>query len=924
MWFFNLPDAPWHDLPHGVEGLVGEAGVVDLAPGPATFTLVARPGDGPEPAADRNLDCLLLTTDLDDGFRGRGARAYPLLDEIGTAQRRRAWLRIANPGDSGESFHVEARYTVNRVPWTLPTFVIDRAGIAAQGARPRRLEPGERTPWVDISCRDTTHPGHLQLLQQNNSQNRRVTLELDIASAPSDDALLRRLSYREEASARLVLNLPPYPARAPREILTGEEVLERIVAALRDHPAPVGMPPRRTPVYAGFGDEVEKNLTNPTRLYQLYRRLFFLLGPNAFNQLGVGALAAELQAMREEGRQPGRTLLLGDFRWYPSDENIAKAAREVDAAQARPYLRGFTYGDEVSLQGWAPKDDRDEGLRGALQARGIPPEDVLPADVAAAGEPEERWDAVRFVADPRDAPAQPRLYVESRRYLEGAALDRLAAQSTKLRETFGQDIVYGATYSPHPYFWPDQALWVQAFRRGATNRAIHSDYWWQAGELGPQMTGYLLDVFRCGLRDRLAPGGGVGAIEPYVMPHSPGNTDADFRRGVYTALAHGAKGLDFFQVGPEQSGTENYIRSDDFARYRTLRDVTYEIGAVDDLIADGRLRPASVAIVLSESTDDWERAAAGVADGISEQQRFPSIAYNLERKCVWTALRHAQVPVDFVTEGDLADGNIGRYRVLYLVGDHLGGAAARALAGWVTAGGTLVSTAGGGLRDEYGAPSEPLAPVFGITGQQLDKQTTFIRPRIELPRLVPLDVMSGELDGQPIQVPALAFRQQLESARDAQVLARWTDGSPAAVRRRHGSGTAYLWGALVGTAYVKSGFPDPLPPPDRGPFTHTPLTGFEPDLSRPLTAPVQGVPKTWAECSDPLVETGVLETDRALLVPLAALQDGPRSVDLTVHAADRARAVRSVRRGALPFRQESDRVRCTLDLDLADFVVVER
>ena len=61
-----------------------------------------------------------------------------------------------------------------------------------------------------------------------------------------------------------------------------------------------------------------------------------------------------------------------------------------------------------------------------------------------------------------------------------------------------------------------------------------------------------------------------------------------------TAIAHGAKALDYFQVTPEQANTENYIRHDDLSRYLTLRDVTYEIGAVDDLIADGRLRPATV------------------------------------------------------------------------------------------------------------------------------------------------------------------------------------------------------------------------------------------------------------------------------------------------------------------------------------------
>jgi hypothetical protein len=228
-WFFNLDDAPWHELPHGPEGLVVESGLLDLAAGPARFTLEALAGA--EPAANRNLDLLLLTTDVEEAYRTRGTRAYPILDEIGAAAGGRLFMRVTNPADSGESFHVEGRYTVNRVPWTFPAFTIDKTGLTRTSGRPQRLEPGERTPWVDVSGRDTTHQGHLGVTQVNNSQNRRVTLLVELASAPNESAILRTLDYREEAGNRLLINLPPYPAKAPQEILTGEETLERIIAA---------------------------------------------------------------------------------------------------------------------------------------------------------------------------------------------------------------------------------------------------------------------------------------------------------------------------------------------------------------------------------------------------------------------------------------------------------------------------------------------------------------------------------------------------------------------------------------------------------------------------------------------------------------------------------------------------------------------
>ena len=44
---------------------------------------------------------------------------------------------------------------------------------------------------------------------------------------------------------------------------------------------------------------------------------------------------------------------------------------------------------------------------------------------------DQRWRRVRYVDDEEDARKTPRLYVESRRYIVQATLDRLAAASGK-------------------------------------------------------------------------------------------------------------------------------------------------------------------------------------------------------------------------------------------------------------------------------------------------------------------------------------------------------------------------------------------------------------------------------------------------------------------------------------------------------------
>ena len=188
-------------------------------------------------------------------------------------------------------------------------------------------------------------------------------------------------------------------------------------------------------------------------------------------------------------------------------------------------------------------------------------------------------------------------------------------------------------------------------------------------------------------------------------------------------------------------------------------------------------------------------------------------------------------------------------------------------------------------------------------------------------------MISGRVNAEDIQVPALAFRQRITPLPSAEVFARFSDGSAAAVSNRYGRGQAILWGTLLGLTYVQTGLPNPLPPPDRGPFTHTPLNSFHPDVRRLLIGPSLPYARRGAVSSEPLVETGLLETERAVLVPLVSLMDGPRQIELLLHDVGQARAVRSVRRGALPFTQEGPNgahVRTSLTLDPTDFVIVER
>lgn len=503
-------------------------------------------------------------------------------------------------------------------------------------------------------------------------------------------------------------------------------------------------------------------------------------------------------------------------------------------------------------------------------------------------------------------------------------------------------VLTGANYSPHANYLVTEIDYVRPFKLRAMSMPWAEDYAWQIAEFSPQVVGYLTSGVRAGAKYDDLP------IHMYVMPHSPGQIPSEFRQSFYTAIAHGAKMVNYFCATPSAVGyTENYIDSYDLPMWRQIHACTHEIGIFEDYVMDGKVRPAKVGLLLS-SVDE-------LVTGVNN---FSLAIHNGERKAIYYALRHAGVPVDFLTEDDVIDGRARDYRLIYVTQQYVHSKCIDALADWCEAGGTVAALCGGGMWDEFQKENPAAAKFYGATGPKivtdpnlvpkyLTKENVPFLAKHDLPRYEPIDAVQWNNAGLPkepspnpspnhiFDVPVMVWKQPL-TVTDGTVIGKFKDGSPAVVSKAHGKGRAVLFGFLPGQAYVKSGLP--ARPVDRGAvrdsYAHYLPTSMSPFLRLRLVDDFLGRGAGVARpvvCSAGLVETTCIDTPALagkparLAVPLVNWSGSPvDKMVVTVRNVDKVSAVRSVERGELKYTLAKGSLVIEMPLDVADMLLIDR
>ena len=855
-----------------VENVVweGHDAFVSLRPGRATIRLLAGPQ--PEPAARRNVDLVMLTTDVEQVKMRIDKENYLPLDGMLT-QSGDVFLRVTNRGDrplaftgraapGGGNWQQHSPYWVHLRNWKIPTIAV---------------EAGKRSDWIEVGgLMDSL--AHGQWFWTGDGPYR---AEFGVRDAAGKVVPLA--DFTGQGDLTLAAHAD---TRYTRRLGTQDRVLYDLLADLKQaNPSPHGRTPRRTPIYATTFEPLDQG--KHAAAVAEFKQVFGLSDPRADAAGGRGYI---------------------DVRGVATDR-LAEHCQNLKAPAAN--IAVVSLGDEISLPTPGTESVNDE-FRQWLKNRGMKPSDVQPA----AG---DDWSRVVYSPDPQVRTAQPTAYYWSMRFRYDYGIRAIKQRTDILRQHLPNAAV-GANYSPHypseHAFLGEVFKWVSVFRESGMTLPWSEDYIWQVPIATPQMNQLNLALFRAALRGRPD-----GKIMYYVMPHMPNNTPNQWRRLFYAALAGGMKMVNLFEFRPVHVAyTENHV--DHPEMYRMVLGAFRELGLFEDIIQDGQVRQAQAALWFSETGDIWGNSHGSFAAGkrtLSMAIRHQQIPLDVlvEQDALDGTLNQYRALY-------LTDAHVSRAASQKIAGWVNDGG--RLLA---TAGAGMydeLNQPNTVLRELSGI--EPL-------GLDEPEDSRVIMAKQDLPfarvidraAVVPerLTLVAPHASWPQAATPVIGVRSRVR-VNDAQVVYTYEDGSPAVASRSVGQGWVGYCGFLPGLSYYHPAIP--MRPVDRGAtddaMIHFLPTAFDPVATVIIQSPVTPL---FAErpvvCSHPLVESAVIESPRGVAVPLINWTPDPIA-GLQVQVSIPAPSGRATLASGRPVQVEKTDHgrRFTLDLDVADTLIL--
>ena len=281
--------------------------------------------------------------------------------------------------------------------------------------------------------------------------------------------------------------------------------------------------------------------------------------------------------------------------------------------------------------------------------------------------------------DPEKAPE--RFYWSQRYHL--TKLRRFLSFATAEVEKYNREVLGGACLSPDIVDFHDGigfgTDWFDFFEHRGFNQATSED--WHNVSRDFSVCGFLVDFLRGCTRRQGQP---IRMVTVMCGKRTPWQVTAK----AFAEIGHGAKDIWFYGYGPSYARSAESA-SDVPGMLEAIRAVTYPVGAVEDVLLDGRKASAPIAQLYSVSAD-----ICAHADGKAGRNGADRVWTNL-------LLTHLGRDVDVINEDGLFD-HLKGYRFLWCGETAIRRACVKPLEDWIAAGGTLFLAEGSLGTDELG------------------------------------------------------------------------------------------------------------------------------------------------------------------------------------------------------------------------------
>ncbi len=789
----------------------GHDAFAQLEPGLATITLSA--GTQPEPAARRNVDCLLLTTDEAQVKMRIEKESYLPLDGMLT-QAGDVWVQVTNLGaaplaftgggaSGGGNWQQHSPYWVHLRNW--PAVKVDVA-------------PGKTSDWVEVGgTMDTLNDGQWEFSCKGKC---RAVFGLKTAAGKIEPFATF------EATDKLQLAADA-DTRYSRRLRLQENLIHDLLTEIRKEPLR-GRAPTQTVIYGGtFSPGL--GAAHDAAIVE-FKKLFAL-------------------ADTETGSTAARVDEYIDVRGVPT-EKLAEYCQKLGARAQR--IACVSLGDEIGLP-TPPAATATAEFVAWLKTQNLKPQDVL------SGAPD--WAAVAYHPKEDIKAAKPGVFYWSKRFEYHYGIQAIKQRTDILRRHLPNAGI-GANYSPHypanHRYLGEVYKWISVFREEGMTQPWGEDYIFQMPVGTAQMNNINLDMFRAGIR------GKTGAkIHYYCMPHWPGNTPETWRRLFYGALGHGMQVVNLFEFRPVQAAyTENHCSLPEM--YRTILRSFREMGQFEDIIQSGRSRPAQAALWFSETGDIWDDNHGSF--GAAKRALYTAIIHQQAPLDFVVEADAHNSTLDGYRALYLTDAHVSQS-----ASKQIAAWVARGGTLFATAGAGMfdeLSRPNAALRELLGIEQTALDEPAGA-------QVDMIKQ--DLPFVSPIDFAKADAAGsdKAASLPVIGVRSRI-TAKTAKVTWKLNDGTPALTERAQGSGKAIYCAFLPGLAYYHPAVPKrPVDRGTvNESFAHFIPTQFHPAASAIIGSALAKVERP-VTCSEKLVEPSVIQSPKGTAVILVNWSAGP-------------------------------------------------